>query len=286
MIPNNNLTVFPWYIDIERQNARKWWVYGRIYPLYTPAMYMLPFQILRTHRDATALQYFLLYTKDGTVIGDYTEDMAPYITVKQFPSRGYDVIVFLGNLPVFPALNNGQYYAMLQIAGVRYFSEVFTVVNDIEPYLKLQWYDLDDFHLDSGVIVYKEPNFKNILYLNTSIAKPQYSFEEEGEIRDGYFFPTKLISEKKYRFNFLSSEYLLDVLRFVRMADFASIEFRGQTYELDTFLITPTWTDEGDVAVVEAEFETATVAKKIGTGYIKAQRGDYNDDFNNDFYNQ
>ena len=28
---------------------------------------------------------------------------------------------------------------------------------------------------------------------------------------------------------------------------------------------------------------TATVAKKIGLGFIKARRGDFNADFNNDF---
>lgn len=61
---------------------------------------------------------------------------------------------------------------------------------------------------------------------------------------------------------------------------------RLNTHNLDTFLITPEWEDNGDVASVEAEFDTATVAKKIGLGYIKAQRGDFNDDFNNDFNNQ
>ena len=55
---------------------------------------------------------------------------------------------------------------------------------------------------------------------------------------------------------------------------------------MDTFLITPEWEDNGDVAAVEAFFDTATVAKKIGLGYVKAQRSDFNDDFNNDFDNQ
>ena len=67
------------------------------------------------------------------------------------------------------------------------------------------------------------------------------------------------------------------------MADFAQITKNGQVYSLDTFLITPEWESNGDVAGVTAEFDTATVAKKIGTGYIKALRGDFNDDFNNDF---
>ena len=55
--------------------------------------------------------------------------------------------------------------------------------------------------------------------------------------------------------------------------------------KLDTFLITPDWEDNGDVASVDAEFDTATVAKKIGRGFTIAIKGDFNDDYNDDFNN-
>ena len=186
-------------------------------------------------------------------------------------------------------MDNGQYYAVLNDGYQTWYSEVFTVVNDITPYMKIEWWDDQDFTMDAGTIVYRYSNntqFKNVLYLPADIARPEYPFEEEGEERDGYFFATKQISEKHYRFTFLASEYLLDVMRFIRMADFAEITKNGQRYSLDTFLITPEWEDNGDVASVEAEFDTSTVAKKIGLGYIKSQRGDFNDDFNNDYNNQ
>lgn len=290
MIPNNNLSVLPWYTSIEQQNARKWWVYGRIYPLFTPAMFMLPFQILRPH-NTNPVDYIRLwlYDKDGNQIGEFTDMIRGFIFIKSFPTLGYDVIVFPGQLPVFSQFENGQYYAMLSDGTNLWYSEIFTVVNDIQPYLKIVWWDNEDFTMDAGTIVYKYAGgtqFRNVLYLQADIAKPEYPFEEEGETRDGYFFPIKQISEKHYRFSFLASEYLLDVMRFIRMADYAHIEKNGQIYSLDTFLITPDWEDNGDVAAVEAEFDTATVAKKIGVGYIKAQRGDFNDDFNNDYDNQ
>ena len=287
MIPNNNLSVLPWYTSIEQQNARKWWAYNRVYPLFTPALFMLPFQILRTHRSGTTISSFQVYTKAGVLVGNYTQAIRDAgITIKQFTSLGYDVIVFGGQMPVFTKFADGQYYAAISDGTQTWYSEIFTVVNDIEPYLKITWWDLSDFTMDAGTIVYTNPSYKNVLYLQSDIAKPEYTFEEEGETLDGYFFPTKQISEKRYRFSFLASEYLLDVMRFIRMADFAEIEYRGQRYSLDTFLITPEWEDNGDVAAVEAVFDTATVAKKIGLGYIKAKRGGFNDDFNNDFDNQ
>ena len=287
MIPNNNLSVLPWYTSIEQQNARKWWAYNRVYPLFTPAMFMLPFQILRTHRSGTTISSFRVYTKTGVLVGNFTQAIKDAgITIKPFTSLGYDVIVFGGQMPVFTQFADGQYYAMISDGTQTWYSEIFTVVNDIQPYLKITWWDISDFTMDAGTIVYTNPSYKNVLYLQSDIAKPEYTFEEEGETLDGYFFPTKQISEKRYRFNFLASEYLLDVMRFIRMADFAEIEYHGQRYSLDTFLITPEWEDNGDVAAVEAVFDTATVAKKIGLGYIKAKRGGFNDDFNNNFDNQ
>lgn len=54
----------------------------------------------------------------------------------------------------------------------------------------------------------------------------------------------------------------------------------GREYDCDTFLITPKWQTQGDLASVEIEFTTATVVKKICRGYLGA--GDFNNDYNND----
>lgn len=287
MTPNNNLSVLPWYSSIGQQNARKWWVYDRVYPLFTQAGFMLPFQILRTHRAGLSISYFKVYSDDGTLIGDFTTEIVNMgLVIKPFASFGYDVIVFPGLFPVFTSMLNGRYYAELSDGTDKWYSEIFTVVNDISPYLKIEWWDVEDFTMDAGTIVYEDPQFKNVLYLQADLAKPEYTFEEEGENRDGYFFPIKQISEKRYRFSFLASEYLLDVMRLIRMADYVRITNNGQVFYPDTFLITPEWENEGDVAAVEAVFDTDTVAKKIGRRYVIPGNGDFNNDYNNDFDNE
>ena len=286
MIPNNNLSVLPWYTSIDDQNARKWWVYGRQYPLFTPAGYILPFQIIVPHPTYIDLADFIkLYKANGELVADVTSYIEPSLVREEFTN--YDVIIFGGQTPSFPTFENGQYYLKMELTDMTLYSEVFTVVNDITPYLKIEWWDIEDFVMDAGRIVYTYANgtqFRNVLYLQADIAKPEYLFEDDGETRDGYFFPTKQISEKKYRFAFLASEYLLDVMRFIRMADYVNIYKNGKRYSIDTFLITPKWENDGDVATVDAEFETATVAKKIGLAYIKSQRGDFNDDYNEDYF--
>lgn len=397
------MSVLPFYDSIERQNARKWWVYDKVYPLFVPSGYMLPFQVMRPSRtelvkgdlmisvdsdngyltndgswyqdvnsgsvneydvtgiDAvylsnvavsirggehsqdsvsyvaydstdkvlfaqkvrgraysgfwtlpkgttkirvltyneeveenygevykaksvpTTIKSFKIYTRCNELVGDVIVDMkASGLTIKHIQSQDIDVIVYSGIFPISQVLVNGQYYAEMSDGTDTWYSEIFTISEAASSYLKIEWWDVEDFMMDAGTIVYTEPTYRNRLYIPTDIAKPEYIFEEDGETRDGYFFPAKQISEKRYKFTFLASEYLLDVLRFVRMADFVRITKNGQTYDVDSFLITPEWEDEGDVAVVQAEFDTQTVAKKIGRAYASIS-GDFNNDYNNDY---
>jgi len=393
MIPSNNFSVLPWYGSIDEQNARRWWIYDRVYPLFVPANRLVPFQLLRDSlssvQEYDGFQFTLTEEQRGWLMQDgtiqesaggygYYQELRPDEYASENPNaiffynlparaegtqivegsvsaialdrhntvlgvfapeipvgttqdvgwvfpQGTDSIlvqtnnnpqsqdkcsVFVGTVDTTPvstpvlykadgtlvgnlpltigvanlgekdciiyygeelqnALPNGQYYLRMTDGTNTWYSEIFTAVNDIEPYLKITWWDEKNFVMDAGTIVY-DGLYKNVLYLDSDLAKPEYPFEEEGETRDGYFFPVKQISEKRYRFAFFASEYLLDVMRFIRMADYAEIEWHGQKFPLDTFLITPEWEANGDVASVEASFDTATVAKKIGVGYIKA----------------
>ena len=285
MIQNNNISVLPWYTSIEQQNHRKSYAYGTIYPLFTPKRTLLPFQIMRntSSRDITSAQ---LYDKNGVLFADITTALKETgLQIVPFASLGYDVIVYPSLLPFAIDTPDGIYYARMTDGVNVWYSEMFTIVGDLSGYLKIEWYDVENFVFDAGQIVYQNPKFHNVLYLCTELGKPEYTFEEEGETRDGYFFPEKQISEKTYRCMALAPEYLCDVMRFIRTSDKVFVTDKyGRQYDCDTFLITPKWQTQGDLASVEIEFETATVAKKIGRGYITpGRKGDFNNDFNNDF---
>lgn len=285
MIQNNNISVLPWYTSIEQQNHRKSYAYGTIYPLFTPKRTLLPFQIMRntSSRNITGAQ---LYDKNGVLFADITTALKETgLQIVPFASLGYDVIVYPSLLPFAIDTPDGIYYARMTDGVNVWYSEMFTIVGDLSGYLKIEWYDVENFVFDAGQIVYQNPKFHNVLYLCTELGKPEYTFEEEGETREGYFFPEKQISEKTYRCMALAPEYLCDVMRFIRMSDKVFVTDKyGRQYDCDTFLITPKWQTQGDLASVEIEFETATVAKKIGRGYITpGRKGDFNNDFNNDF---
>ena len=284
MIQNNNISVLPFYTSIDEQNHRKSYAYGKIYPLFAPADMLLPFQIIRNTRanDVTSV---VLYDKTGKQVADITTNMKETgLQIVRFQSFRYDVILYPSILPMPLNQLDGIYYISVSDGVQTWYSEMFTVVQDVSAYLKIQWWDVENLVFDAGQIVYTEPNYKNTLYLCTELGKPEYEFEEDGEDRDGYFFPEKQISVKTYKCTILAPEYLCDVMRFIRMADYIHITDKyGREYDCDTFLITPKWETQGDLASVEIEFKTNTVVKKIGRGYILGNKGDFNEDFNTDF---
>lgn len=292
MTQNNNLSVLPFYTDRNEQDFRKSYSFGEIYPLYSPKDRLLPFQILVPHGNLPfSVTQVRIFTPDGEMaVAEISSNLLDGgLTIMRYAASGYDIIYYPSMMPMGVELPEGQYYAMLVCnAGAwTYYSEVFTVVSNLKPFLKIEWWSESDIVADGWRIAYTGLNlqFKNVLYLATELGKPDYEFEEDGEQRDGFFFPEKMLSEKTYKFIFLASEYICDVMRFIRMADYIRITDKyGREYKCDTFLMTPKWQTQGNIASVEVEFQTDTVAKTIGRALPPiGGMGTFNDDYNNDY---
>ena len=284
---NNNLSVLPFYENSEELNNERTYAYGEVYPLYTPLGAVPPFQIIKHYTDAyVSYVYLRKYGDPDTSLIDVTQKLEDAgLHTAHYSSDGYDVVIYPSIAPANITTKEGRYQLLIIMSdGGRFTSDYFVVVGDMSAYLQIQWWDIQDLVMDGTRIVYGD-GFKNVLWLNTQLGKPEYEFEEEGETRDGYFYPEKMISEKKYKCVILAPEYLCDVMRFIRMSDYVIVKDRwGHKYRCDTFLCTPKWETQGDLASVEIEFTCETVAKKVGRGYIKLGQGDdFNDDFNDDF---
>lgn len=276
-------------LQFPEWDCNKEWAYGQVYPFIVPRGYSPTAQIyignvsvdsVRVY-DANTLQPVVSIPNDRRVysiepINTLTDRMLVFYT-----SLDSSPVESLLNLP------EGRYFFLVLSGGdVYWYSEIFTVVNgfpfsgsttpqsrdlDMGNYIELQWRDESNFTTDDGVIVYNlannyEREYWNRVFIMSDIGMPDYQFNEEGESRDGYFFPFKQISKKIYRFNFLASEYLCDSLRLVRMADHIRIRYKGQTYDVRGFNLSIEWQEGGWLASAEVEFETNTVSKKIGTG--------------------
>lgn len=284
--PNNNLSILPFYDSLERQNHRKKYAFGQIFNLFSERNKLLPFQIKRTHSSNQPITALDLIAVDSGASQDILSQASQAgLQILEFQDLDYDLIINPSVL-YFSSLNMSEgnhYVRMADSIGNVWFSEIFTVISDTASLLKLTYWDVDNFVHSDGHIHYGL-GFRNFVFLPTDIGKPEYPFTEVAQQRDGHVFVEKQLSEKKYKFNFLAPEYLLDALRVVRMHDHIEITSLGQTYDVEALLISPEWQDQGDLASVEAEFECNTVIKKIGKSINpSAVLGDFGDDFGDDF---
>lgn len=180
---------------------------------------------------------------------------------------GRDYIVHKGEEIAFLEGFTDKMYLELSDGIDTWYSAYFGFCN---PCMKIEWYDADDFIMDAGAIVYSN-GYKNEMFFDAEIGMPEYEFEEEVAERNGYQFPISQISYKKYKFTILVPEEVCDVMRFVRLSDHIYISTRENIYKATSFLMTPTWAEQGYLAEVACEFTTDTVAKKIGKGVTIAK---------------
>src|SRR6478735_78618 len=196
MTQNNNLTPLAWYTDKKYQNHRKSYAFGDVYKLTSPIRMLLPTQIVRPER-INQITEVGLWHKDDTFFKDiFFQAKETGLTVKNYPDLDIDVIIYPGLLPMAIDMPEGEYYAAMTDGIDIWYSEVFTAVENLSTFLKIEWMDKKDLYYEGGLISYESPKYKNVVYLNTEIGRPEYPFLEEGEDRDGYFFPEKQVSEK------------------------------------------------------------------------------------------
>lgn len=286
---NNNVNVLPFYRNINKQNHRKSYAYETPYQLATGNNRLLPFQIGTTADSIVSLK---LFNFDGTEAYNLTAEVGA-IGFSFVSVSGGTNLVYTGTLPFVTDIAEGAYYAelVLKITSTQeeltYYSEVFFMTKDLSRMLKIEYWDNEDLLFSTGFIKYASINYKNRVYLHSELGKPSYNFEEQASKRGGYTFIETQVSQKQFRFTFLAPEYLLDALRIVRLSDNVLItNVDGEQYKVDTFLMTPTWQTQGDLASVEAEFECDTVIKKNNKATLASMGGDFNYDFNNDFNNE
>lgn len=262
MSPNNNFNILAWYDSIDQQNHRKSYVYGSIWGLIAPDNSILPFQFVSPGSLGNVTSIVVKSLNSNKSI-DLTGKLDIQVTNHtDDDNNAYSIVMHKGNSTISPKLSEGRHYIVLKQGTKTWYSEVFTVVSNISCYIKLEYWDNDNLYFKGGHIDYTS-GFKFVCYLSTKIGKPSYPFEEELTERDGYKFIEKQTSSKVYNMTFNAPEFMCDALRLVRMCDNINITSDGKVYRALSFSVDVDWEDYGDVAAIDAEFETDTVVTKI-----------------------
>lgn len=288
----NNLSPLPLYESLDEQLHRRSYSYGYVYPLYVHPQSLIPFffswEVTPFQYDIESIKQIKIHKKcncgiiqgEDLLFEDFNRDFNyDFFSAESLSSLGIDIAretrgnkrylsLYHRGISPFWNLSPGQYYIEFILVSEKHlYSEIFTVISesDLESQtVRISWGDEENLWYNEGFIPY-ESGYRNTVYLNTKIGKPEYPFEEEGKDRDGYFFPEKQISKKTFRFNAVGTESLYDSMRIIGMSD--SIEIRdtlGRIYSPTSFASEIEWLDDGYLAEIQCEFNTDTVIKTVG----------------------
>jgi len=258
----NNLTPLGFFDSLQELTYQK-----KTCPLFSPKNTFLPFQV-RTYIEGTD-QYSSLsvsvYSNDSGTYTDYTSQASPHIRSFLDQVDNKLVVVFDGST-IGINLKPGVYCLRVTINNWNYYSDYFTVVNDIQNFLKVTWQNAKDFKTASGTIFYTAGgmDYRNIMYFPTSVGMPEYEFIEDSEKRSGYYFLEKQVSRKAYRFVAVCREEMCDALMFARMSDFVTVEIGLDKYDVEEIELQTKWQTQGYFVSVNAKFYTDTLAKRVG----------------------
>lgn len=280
----NNLSCIPFYTKKEHQDFRLWYAYGEKYPHYVPSDFLIPFSFVVPYHagqpDNIEVEFYRACCSEEQYLdNDFSAIMnGNGLVVKNDYTRRISVLTYFAREERSLDLEEGMYYMKITLvygaARNTYYSDVFFVkdASKLNKYVCIKWRNEENLEYDGGFIPYGELEggepFTNRLYLDTTIAMPEYKFTEDGEERNGRFFPIKQISEKVYKMSFIAPEYLCDVMRLIRMADYIELyDGLGRTLIVEQFEMDVKWSQGGHYAEVTCSIQTDSVIKKIGKAY-------------------
>lgn len=218
---------------------------------------------------------------DACTHDDLFGNVATSFALQALNKGEYDVLLYSALNSLQLALK-GDFYLKMSDGEFEWYSLPMSYHENLDKYIKISWWDEEDlFGNPSRIAIAYEGGYKNYLYLDGTIARPTYEFEDEVESRGGYEFPLRQISYKKYNFNALGVEEICDAMRIIRLSDHIKVEAEGETYICNSFLVNVDWLEGGYMASMDCEFTTNSVIKRSGAGY--AFKGAFNDDYNESY---
>ena len=294
---NNGINTFVWLEGGQQSHIEKSYVDDNFSYFY-PFKHIPRFQLRRGNSvvdnpdPPTAQQitsFKLIRCEDGVEL-DIIGSMNSEHGLHALEYSGYDLIINPSTTSLlFPATyeaKEGSHYCEMSDGTNTWKSERFVWRLDMSDFLKITYWHDEGFMLPNSHVRYAPP-YKNVLYLQTEVGKPQYPTREDVQNRGGYFFPVFQESSKEFRFSIHGPEHLLDGMSRIWQHRHLKIESKNKVYYPSRFLMSqPNWENKGDVASVDFSFFTDTVTVVVGTGKIPGQ-GDFDGtDYNEDFLNE
>lgn len=262
-------TVLPFYTDIRNQNRFKENVKKKCpFQLLSPKNAFLPFLIQIPKGSAKPTSFKLI-----SLNGAETNLMNNVNILKAIDFEDFAYCYYKGETLTFKyetieqELNlKGGYYIELTIGGIKYFSEVFVMEEEIKnsefgnKFIKIEFWDSKDIE----PIRYRQA-FKQVVYLDTFIHTSEPEIEEETE-NDGNNNPNPTFSKLliKQKIEIIVPDFLKIALMTLPMHEEIKIfDQNKREGKIDRTKVTPTTVSGGAFATLEIVFETDILTKTL-----------------------
>lgn len=271
------LSPLKFYDTVSKQYHRKSYSYNNISPVITKIYRVPAFQFVLLSDDESIESIYIVDKNDIRV----TADIKSYMYengLSILNANGYRVVIYDGRNDILTYLKEGFYYININTSENNYYSEIFCFTNTLDNYLKLEYLNKScNFSIKNGIVVFPE-DFKFTLYLAYQ-KEVLFSFDEQSIELLGRKQIETQVSKKYYAFTTIIPEYLCDAMRIIRLCDTKEITFENNKYDLISFEMEADWQTQGDLAVVNCQFESDQVIVSKNVIHL----AEYNRDFNNDF---
>lgn len=255
--------------SLAEQHRYKEYVYNNHAPIAVGLNKLPPFQIVVPLALASINSCVIVKESDGISSERYSVLSPLGLATRTFPA--YKIVVWpgLASVPTVSGgglLDRGTYYLILSNGAQTFYSEEFTMMDDIESFIKVEFCHTEDFPLPGGYHIDYRFGYRNFFYFRTHIGKPEYIFENKVEARDGFNFPEQKIRYKRSRFEVFLPEEVADAVSMIDLHDTVKIYQGDKVFHVEEFEMSANWLERGDVAAVEIEFKTDTVVVVNGKG--------------------
>lgn len=283
LLTNTNINPLPFYDSLDKQYHRQ--RYACRHAIYTGLNHLIPFQLFTTIQSAT-FTCILKDLNDNTIATFNNSE----IGLKRYlEGIAYQITYCTGVESSTNFMEAGKrYYLQVKVGtgttAVTFYSDLFEATPYLTDMVKLTYWNNQRFDVGDYKtlpIIQNQGYFGFRHWIPTDIGKPAYPFVNYISEREAYKYPLKMISNKEFKFPIQCTESQFDALRLALISDYVAIEQNGQTYKVLWIEWSEIEWNEYGIGKTMITFTVDSVVNSFAQA--KPTRGDFSDDFNEDF---
>lgn len=294
-IKNNLFNPVPIFESQKEWYSNKETYKGKKQPTITQRNYILPMQLIadKEVKQAISDKEFKIYLNIADAGGFLTKEELEINTDINLQysepsdtllSKGEVSLYIGGNYMIQKNVQVGTYYLTFEVDKKIWYSDLFTMIDNTDRVLHIRYRNaqaIEGKDVYMPFAVEKEKTYMD-LYLDTTLMMPEFHFESEETMTDGYKRVSKRVSYKTLQAKIYCTEYMAEALRMLWHSDKIMAKYNGIKYSVDDVDMSVAWDVDNHFCTVQLKLSVDNIIQTNANSIFIAS-GDFDNDFNTDF---